>query len=150
MSGGVLPPRVLWEDIVRRGLREDLGGAGDLTTDAIVPADLPGRAHIVTRQPGVVAGLPIAAVVFELLDPEACLEPNVADGEGVAGLGLPLVSSEFVQSMTDAQLFAFISAGRDAAHPDNTTGVAMPPRGGNPSLSDEDLADVVAFLRTLQ
>lgn len=32
----------------------------------------------------------------------------------------------------------------------NTTGVAMPPKCGNPSLTDQDLADVVAYLRTLQ
>ena len=86
---------------------------------------------------------------------EKCIRLDLRDlswcrRRGAAGLGLPLVSSEFVQSMADAQLFAFITAGRAAAHPDNTTGVAMPPRGGNPSLSDEDLADVVAFLRTLQ
>ena len=79
-----------------------------------------------------------------------CATCHGAIGEGVTGLGLPLVSSEFVHSMIDAQLVAFIKEGRDASHPDNTTGVAMPPKGGNPSLTDEDLADVVAFLRTLR
>ena len=86
----------------------------------------------------------------EVIYASTCVTCHASAGEGVTGLGLPLVSSEFVQSMTDAQLVAFIMTGRDAAHPENITGVAMPPKGGNPSLSDQDLADVVAFLRTLQ
>lgn len=75
----------------------------------------------------------------------ACHGPDAA---GIPGLGLPLVDSEFVQSMTDAELIAFIKAGRLAS--EGTTGVAMPPKGGNPSLTDQDIADVVAYLRTLQ
>ena len=43
-----------------------------------------------------------------------------------------------------------IQVGRPAGDPLNDTGVDMPPRGGNPSLSDEDLAHIVAYLRTLQ
>jgi disulfide bond formation protein DsbB len=77
-----------------------------------------------------------------------CVACHGPDAEGIPGLGLPLVDSEFVQSMTDAELIAFIKTGRPAS--DGTTGVAMPPKGGNPSLTDQDLADVVAFLRTLQ
>ena len=77
-----------------------------------------------------------------------CATCHGPEAEGIPGLGLPLVDSEFVQSMTDAELIAFIEAGRLAS--DGTTGVAMPPKGGNPSLTDQDIADVVAYLRTLQ
>jgi disulfide bond formation protein DsbB len=76
-----------------------------------------------------------------------CVACHGPDAEGIPGLGLPLVDSEFVQSMTDAELIAFIKTGRPAS--DGTTGVAMPPKGGNPSLTDQDIADVVAYLRTL-
>jgi disulfide bond formation protein DsbB len=77
-----------------------------------------------------------------------CATCHGPDAEGIPGLGLPLVDSEFVRSMTDAELIAFIEAGRQAS--DGTTGVAMPPKGGNPSLTNQDIADVVAFLSTLQ
>jgi disulfide bond formation protein DsbB len=40
--------------------------------------------------------------------------------------------------------------GCSTSDPENTTGVAMPPKGGNPSLSDGDLQNVVAYIRTLQ
>jgi disulfide bond formation protein DsbB len=52
--------------------------------------------------------------------------------------------------MSDDELAQFLALGRPADDPGNTTGVAMPPKGGNPSLSDQDLMDVAAFLRTLQ
>ncbi|WP_448601203.1 hypothetical protein [Thermoflexus hugenholtzii] len=42
----------------------------------------------------------------------------------------------------------FIKKGRPATDPANTTGVDMPPKGGNPALTDQDLADIIAFLRT--
>jgi len=79
-----------------------------------------------------------------------CATCHGADGLGVTGLGPALVGNEFVQSKTDAELIAFINQGRDASHPDNTTGIAMPPKGGNQSLTDEDVADIVAHLRTWQ
>src|SRR5438309_1628598 len=48
--------RLLIEPIVRAALTEDLGRAGDITTDAVVPADAEVRAVMVARQPGVLAG----------------------------------------------------------------------------------------------
>ena len=78
---------------------------------------------------------------------QACHGPDLM---GIEGLGKPLAASEFIQSQTDDELVAFLVVGRPADHPDNTTGVAMLPRGGNPSLSDDDLYDIVAFLRTEQ
>jgi disulfide bond formation protein DsbB len=77
----------------------------------------------------------------------------VCHGEGGVGnpnLGKRLIDNEFVQSMTDEQLVGFLIEGRPSDHPDNTTGVAMPPRGGNPGLTDADLMAIVAYLRTLQ
>jgi disulfide bond formation protein DsbB len=78
-----------------------------------------------------------------------CVACHGADAKGIAGLGKDLTTSEFLASQTDAEMVAFIVEGRPADHPDNTTGVSMPPRGGNPSLTDEDLAGVVTYLRSL-
>ncbi len=95
----------------------------------------------------VAAGDPVNG---EAIYASTCATCHGPDAEGIQGLGPPLVGNEFVESLTDAELIAFINVGRDASHPDNTTGVAMPPKGGNPSLTDQDIADVVAFLTTLQ
>ncbi len=70
-------------------------------------------------------------------------------GEGVERLGKPLVGSEFVRSRTDEELIAFLIEGRAADHPDNTQGVPMPPRGGNPNLSDEDLGLILVYMRSI-
>jgi mono/diheme cytochrome c family protein len=77
----------------------------------------------------------------------ACHGPN---GEGVQGLGKPFTGSEFLKGKNDDDLLAFVKKGRPPGDPDNTTGVDMPPKGGNPALSDDDLRDIIAFLRTLQ
>ena len=62
-------PAVMVEPPVRAALLEDLGRAGDLTTDAIVPASARTECALVARQPGVVAGLDFAITAFRLIDP---------------------------------------------------------------------------------
>ena len=76
--------RLIIEPIVRAALFEDLGRAGDITTDAIVPEHAEIEAVIMARQPGVVAGLDAALLAFELLDPELRVERLRADGARVA------------------------------------------------------------------
>jgi nicotinate-nucleotide pyrophosphorylase (carboxylating) len=75
--------RILIEPIVRAALLEDLGRAGDITSDAIVPAAAPIAAVISARQPGVVAGLDAGLLAFELLDPSLSIEVVCADGSRV-------------------------------------------------------------------
>lgn len=75
--------RAAVERCVDAALDEDLGGAGDLTTDAVIPAGAAARAAIVARSEFVTAGLPVAAAVFERLDPELRWEPRHADGDEV-------------------------------------------------------------------
>src|SRR3981189_1886953 len=73
--------RLLIEPIVRAALAEDLGRAGDITTDAVVPADAEVTAVMVARQPGVLAGLEAGLLAFELLDPGLRFERLVVEGE---------------------------------------------------------------------
>jgi nicotinate-nucleotide pyrophosphorylase (carboxylating) len=68
------------EPLVRATLLEDLGRAGDLTTDSIVPADLSVKTVLAARQPGVVAGLDLARLAFALIDPAIKLEAQKEDG----------------------------------------------------------------------
>ena len=68
---------------MRAALLEDLGRAGDLTTDAIVPAGLAARAALVARETGVIAGLDLAKLAFELIDPNIALQVEIDDGATV-------------------------------------------------------------------
>ena len=69
---------------------------------------------------------------------------------GVEGLGPALVDNVFIAGLSDDELLVFLNEGRATDHPDNSTGVAMPPKGGNASLTDDDLNDIIAYLRSLQ
>ena len=77
-------PSILIEPIVREALVEDLGRAGDLTTDAIVPLDLKTKTVMAAREEGVVAGLDLAALAFRLIDSAIRFEPMIEDGAAVA------------------------------------------------------------------
>jgi nicotinate-nucleotide pyrophosphorylase (carboxylating) len=75
---------LLIETSVRAALDEDLGRAGDITSLATIPAGKRARAVIATRKPGVIAGLPMAAMAFKLIDPSIKFEALVEDGETAA------------------------------------------------------------------
>lgn len=77
-------PGIVIEPVVRAALLEDLGRAGDLTTDAILPADANARVAIVAREPGVVAGLACAELAWTLVDPRVQFDVLVPDGGRVS------------------------------------------------------------------
>lgn len=76
-------PELMVEPIVRAALLEDLGRAGDITTDAVVPAGHVSRLVLAARQDGVVAGLDCARIAFRLLNPDVRFTPVMADGSRV-------------------------------------------------------------------
>lgn len=78
-----------------------------------------------------------------------CIACHGADATGVPGLGKDLTASSWTPEQTDEQLLAFLLTGRPASDPLNTTGVDMPPKGGNPALTEDDLRNVVAYLRSI-
>ena len=77
-------PTVMLEPLVRAALLEDLGRAGDLTTDAIVPPGTQAKTALVARQPGVVAGLDLAALAFRLIAPDIAIGIEKPDGSTLA------------------------------------------------------------------
>jgi len=77
-------PTIMLEPLVRMALLEDLGRAGDITTDALVPAEAVAEAAFVARQPGVIAGLDLARLAFSLTDSRVRLEVAAPDGTAVA------------------------------------------------------------------
>ncbi len=102
-----LPPLlpILVEPVVRAALLEDLGRAGDITTDAVIPAEARLSGGIAARQPGVVAGVDPAVLAFDLLDPAIIATVEKPDGSRIApgqvvirleGSARPILSAERV------------------------------------------------------
>lgn len=110
------------------------GGSGDSTPTTQTPAS-----QVATGDP----------VHGEELYGGTCIACHGPGGVGVEGLGKPWVASDFINTHTDQELVDFLKVGRPVDDPANTTGIAMMPRGGNPSLTDDDLLDLVAYMRTL-
>lgn len=77
-------PAIMLEPLVRAALLEDLGRAGDLTTDAIVPREQQATTVLAARQRGVVAGLDLATLAFKLIDQDVEIAVERADGSVVA------------------------------------------------------------------
>jgi mono/diheme cytochrome c family protein len=78
-----------------------------------------------------------------------CAGCHGADAEGIDGVGKPLADSDYVADTSSADLVIVVTGGRTVDDPLNTTGIIMPPKGGNPALTDEDIADVVAYIKSL-
>jgi nicotinate-nucleotide pyrophosphorylase (carboxylating) len=68
------------DPLVRAALLEDLGRAGDITTDAVVPADARATTALVARKPGVLAGIDFAITAFRLIDPSLTIHVERGDG----------------------------------------------------------------------
>lgn len=80
----------------------------------------------------------------------SCSACHGQGGEGIEGLGLPMTTSGFIRGKEDADLIKFIKSGRASWDANNTTGVDMPPKGGNPAITDDQLQLIVEYIRALQ
>ncbi len=76
-------PAGLVDRAIEAALAEDLGLAGDVTTDATVPADATAKAVIATREDGVISGIPVAQAAFKALDPNLEFKAHIEDGAKV-------------------------------------------------------------------
>ncbi|HEY7991273.1 MAG TPA: carboxylating nicotinate-nucleotide diphosphorylase [Stellaceae bacterium] len=77
-------PEILVEPLVRAALVEDLGRAGDITTDSVIPRAARFDGVIAARQPGVVAGVDCARIAFRLMDSDIAVTVERPDGAAVA------------------------------------------------------------------
>ncbi|MFO0878843.1 MAG: carboxylating nicotinate-nucleotide diphosphorylase [Gemmataceae bacterium] len=89
------------EQLARLALAEDLNEVGDLTSAALIPPDLPGRAVFVARADGVLAGLPAARLVCQLVDARLQFVEHRSDGTRVSeGTALATVSGPMASILT--------------------------------------------------
>ena len=126
------------------------GGGSDDSSSSAAPTTAPPAttAPEPTEKP---AG-PSNAELVSLGEKEfsSCAGCHAADATGVTGLGKNLVGSDFITNISDSDLVTLIKTGRPSSDPANTTGVDMPPKGGNPALNDDKIDGLVAYIRSLQ
>ena len=77
------PHALLLDPTVRTALEEDLGRAGDITSDLTIPATMRADAKLVTRKPGTIAGLVAAERAFHMIDAKLTLDVDAPDGSTV-------------------------------------------------------------------
>lgn len=85
MSDFCLPklPDLMITPCIEAALLEDLGRAGDITTESVIPAQAQAHVVLAVREPGVVSGLDFARIAFKLVDPDLVFEAECTDGEQV-------------------------------------------------------------------
>lgn len=83
MTYATLPDLIL-EPLVKSALMEDLGTYGDITTRAVIPADVRYTARLNARADGVVSGMQVAAIAFRLVDPTLVIRQLKQDGDAIA------------------------------------------------------------------
>ena len=101
---------------------------------------------VATDTPSLPAGDPVEG---EQLFTASCSSCHGVDAKGVPGVGKDLTSGEFIPGMSNEEFLEFVKIGRPSSHPDNSTGIDMPPKGGNPALTDEQILDIIAYLRSI-
>jgi cytochrome c oxidase subunit 3 len=79
-----------------------------------------------------------------------CYTCHGVSGEGIIRQGASLRDSQFIADHTDEELLTFLQVGRQPFDPESTMKLLMPPRGGNPTLTDEKITHVIAYVRELQ
>lgn len=125
----------------------DFGGETAATAIPTIPIARPRATPFPpATAPAAAANLARGQRYFE----QTCAGCHGPQGEGIAGLGLPLATSPLVIYASDRDLLSFLRTGRAADHPDNMLGVSMPPSGGRPDWSDAEMLDVIAYLRHLR
>ncbi len=99
-------PRLLLEPAIRAALLEDLGRAGDVTSDAVIPPGTEATAVMRAREAGIAAGLDAARIAFELIDPALQIAPDKADGDRIAAGDVLLTVSGAARAILSAERVA--------------------------------------------
>jgi len=81
---------------------------------------------------------------------KTCATCHGKNAEGMPKLGKNLHENPFVRGKSDEEMLQFLKVGRPAFDPLNERGVDMPPKGGNPALTEEDLRLIVTYVRSIQ
>ncbi|MEE9389096.1 MAG: carboxylating nicotinate-nucleotide diphosphorylase [Paracoccaceae bacterium] len=105
-------PNLLLEPLVRAALQEDLLPNGDITTRAVIGADTRYEAQINARENGVVSGMQLAQIAFQLVDPELKITTHICDGQICRPKDVLMTVTGLATSILSAERVALNFAGR--------------------------------------
>jgi nicotinate-nucleotide pyrophosphorylase (carboxylating) len=128
--------RADYVEVVGRALSEDLGPSGDITSDSVVPAKSTSRGVFVARGAGVMAGLEVAAYVFEALDHNVLFDPLLEDGDRVPAGGHVAVVTGPSRSVLSGERTALNLLGRMSGVATATAGLVDAVAGTGARISD--------------
>ncbi len=97
--------------IIRQALDEDIG-AGDATSNSIIPSEAHMTGQIITKQAGVIAGLDIAQTAYHIFDPQVTFEAQVQESERVENRQILVSVSGFARSLLTVERTALNFLGR--------------------------------------
>ncbi|MDD9901419.1 MAG: carboxylating nicotinate-nucleotide diphosphorylase [Alphaproteobacteria bacterium] len=112
MTRIALLPDVIIAPLVQMALAEDLGRAGDITSQAVIPPDAMAAAHMTAREEGCIAGLDIAVATFKAVDATLEVEKLKQDGDTVTKGDAVLRIAGRAQSVLTAERVALNFVGR--------------------------------------
>ncbi len=118
-----------YESLVSAALIEDLGRAGDLTTNAIVPSEAHATGYLIARRGGCLAGLPVAATAFRLLDPDVDISWHRHDGAAVEANQTLAVIRGSARGLLSAERIALNFLGRLSGIASATQGLVQAVQG---------------------
>ena len=101
-----------------------------------------------SKQTGIISS-PGDAEAGKVIYDNHCIPYHGPAGVGGEGIGLPLTASAFICEKSDKELLEFIRVGLPVGHPLNSTEVDMPAYGSDPALPENQIIDVVAYLRSI-
>ena len=105
-------PDFLLEDMIKRALNEDLGGAGDITSRAVIPDGIEYQASLNARGFGVISGMQIAQLAFNIIDPKLEVKTLLPDGSNVVSKDICMTIKGNAKSILMAERVALNFAGR--------------------------------------
>lgn len=100
------------DEAVHRALDEDLGRAGDVTSQTTIPEATKAQAILVARQAGVIAGLPLALATLQKLSPDIAVEAHVRDGARITAGQRALTIAGSARAVLTAERTALNFVGR--------------------------------------
>lgn len=105
-------PDFLLEDLIKRALDEDLGGAGDVTSRAVIPDGTTYTANIRARDAGVISGMQLARIAFHTVNKDLEVKTKIADGQKAKSKSICMTIKGDAKSILMGERVALNLAGR--------------------------------------
>ncbi|MFK5998866.1 MAG: carboxylating nicotinate-nucleotide diphosphorylase [Rhodobacterales bacterium] len=128
-------PDFLLQDLITRALNEDLGGAGDVTSRAVIPDGTTYGARLNSRDAGVISGMQLARLAFHTVDPTLAVETLIPDGMPAKPNDVCMTITGDAKSILMAERVALNLAGRLSGIATMTAGFVAKTKGSRAKIT---------------